>query len=69
MRPDNPVRGITRFADGRRERRLSDTDYKMFGAANWRRGEPATLARRPSGCTVSHSHGLAPRGGAWTALG
>jgi len=33
MRPDNPVRGVTRFADGRRERRLSDTEYKMFGAA------------------------------------
>jgi len=33
MRPDNPVRGITRFADGRRERQLSDTEYKMFGAA------------------------------------
>ena len=24
MRPDNPVRGVTRFADGRRERRLGD---------------------------------------------
>jgi integrase len=33
MRPDNPVRGVTRFADGRRERRLSDAEYKMLGAA------------------------------------
>ena len=33
MRPDNPVRGVTRFADGRRERRLSDAEYMMLGAA------------------------------------
>ncbi|MEA2934529.1 MAG: hypothetical protein QOD74_1175 [Variibacter sp.] len=33
MRPDNPVRGVTRFADGRRERRLNDAEYKMLGAA------------------------------------
>jgi integrase len=33
MRPDNPVRGVTRFADGQRERRLSDAEYKMLGAA------------------------------------
>ena len=33
MRPDNPVHGVTRFADGRRERRLSDAEYKMLGVA------------------------------------
>jgi integrase len=33
MRPDNPVRGVTRFADGRRERRLSDDEYRMIGIA------------------------------------
>jgi integrase len=33
MRPDNPVRGVIRFADGRRERRLSDHEYKMLGGA------------------------------------
>jgi integrase len=33
MRTDNPVRGVMRFADGRRERRLSDAEYKMLGAA------------------------------------
>jgi integrase len=33
MRPDNPVRGVTRFADGRRDRRLSDAEYKMLGTA------------------------------------
>jgi integrase len=32
MRPDNPVRGIVRYADGRRERRLSDDEYAALGA-------------------------------------
>jgi integrase len=31
MRPDNPVRGVIRFADGRRERRMSDAEYYMLG--------------------------------------
>jgi integrase len=30
LRPDNPVAGIIRFADGRRDRRLSDTEYKQL---------------------------------------
>lgn len=30
---DNPVRGVTRYADQRRERRLSVEDYAAFGAA------------------------------------
>lgn len=33
MRSDNPVHGVVRFADGRRERRLSDEDYKALGKA------------------------------------
>jgi integrase len=33
MRPDNPVHGVIRFADGRLERRLSDTEYAMLGEA------------------------------------
>jgi len=33
MRRDNPVHGVTRFADGRRERRLSDDEYRMLGIA------------------------------------
>lgn len=31
MRPDNPVRGIVRPADGRKERRLSDDEYEAIG--------------------------------------
>ena len=33
MRSDNPVHGVIRPADGRRERRLSDDEYKILGAA------------------------------------
>jgi integrase len=48
LRPDNPVHGVIRFADGRRERRLTDDEYAALGAA-LRRGEvegiwPAAIA-------------------------
>jgi integrase len=33
MRSSNPVHGIIRFADGKRDRRLSDDEYLMFGEA------------------------------------
>jgi integrase len=33
MRPDNPVRGVERFADGERKRRLSDDEYAAIGTA------------------------------------
>jgi integrase len=33
MRQDNPTHGIERFADGRRERRLNEAEYKALGAA------------------------------------
>jgi integrase len=33
MRPDNPVHGVVRPADGRRDRRFSDAEYEVFGAA------------------------------------
>jgi integrase len=42
MRPDNPVRGVIRFVDGRRERRLSDKEYKSLGIA-LRRAEAANM--------------------------
>lgn len=31
MRTDNPVRGVERFADGRRVRRVSDDEYRIIG--------------------------------------
>ena len=33
MCPDNPVRGVQRYADGKRERRLSDAEYAALGEA------------------------------------
>jgi integrase len=33
MRTDNPVRGVVRPADGRRDRRLSDDEYQALGRA------------------------------------
>ena len=32
IRPDNPVRGVTRYADGKRERRLTEEEYAMLAA-------------------------------------
>jgi integrase len=48
MRSDNPVRGVMRFADGKRDRRLNEEEYKALGEA-LRRAEaqhiwPATIA-------------------------
>jgi hypothetical protein len=50
MRADNPVHGVVRFADGRRERRLGDDEYAALGAA-LRQGVadgmwPAAMPRR-----------------------
>src|SRR6266478_5231350 len=33
LRSDNPVHGVIRFADGKRERRLSDDEYAALGEA------------------------------------
>lgn len=48
LRSDNPVHGVARFADGRRERRLSEAEYKKLGEALHRAQEvnvwPAALA-------------------------
>jgi integrase len=51
MRADNPTHGVVRYADGRRERRLSEEEYAAFGEA-LRKAEdgamwpPATAAAR-----------------------
>jgi integrase len=42
VRTDNPVHGVMRYADGRRERRLSDDEYAALGAA-LRRGEAQAI--------------------------
>jgi integrase len=42
MRPDNPVHGLTRFADGKRERRLTDEEYSALGEA-LRKAETANI--------------------------
>jgi integrase len=39
MRPDNPVRGVRRTADGAKDRRLSDAEYEALGAALRRASE------------------------------
>jgi len=31
LRPDNPAQGVVRFADGRRNRRLTDDEYRSLG--------------------------------------
>ena len=33
MRSDNPVSGVPKFADGKRDRRLSDNEYRVLGDA------------------------------------
>jgi integrase len=42
MRSDNPAHGVMRPADGRRERRLTDDEYKAFGNA-LRKAEAARM--------------------------
>jgi integrase len=42
MRPDNPVHGVMRPADGQRKRRLNEAEYEAFGEA-LRAAEPANI--------------------------
>jgi len=67
VRADNPVHGVVRFADGRRERRLSDDEYAALGAA-LRLGEVKGIwPAGYSGNAVPRAHGLAQRRGAGVA--
>lgn len=50
MRADNPVHGVMRFVDGRRERRLSDDEYAALGAA-LRRGAAENIWPAAIGAT------------------
>jgi integrase len=50
MRLDNPVHGVTRFADGKRERRLSDDEYGALGEA-LRRAEDMAIWPAAIGAT------------------
>ena len=69
MRADNPVHGTVRFADGKRERRLSDDEYEALGDA-LRKGEAsARLAGRARRGAVPRSDRLALGRGAGAALG
>lgn len=60
MRPDNPVQGVVRYADGRRERRLSDADYAALGA-----GLVAAALPRPR--ATPRKVGTSEPGGMWPA--
>jgi integrase len=46
LRPDNPVRGVERRADGQRQRRLSETEYAALGKAlrTFSKDQPVTTA-------------------------
>ena len=51
MRADSPVRGIVRFADGRRERRLNEKEYYALGKA-LRKAEEANVW--PAAVAMAH---------------
>jgi integrase len=51
LRPDNPVHGVIRFADGERKRRLSDNEYATLGAALRRANAEAIW---PAAVAVAH---------------
>ena len=51
IRIDNPAHGVVKFAEGRRQRRLSDDEYRQLGLAL------LTAHRRTSGSQPSPPHG------------
>jgi len=60
LRPDNPVHGVVRHADGRRERRLTDAEYAALGAGLEKAPEP-----RPRATPMKR--GAPERAGLWPA--
>ncbi len=60
MRPDNPVQGVVRHADGRRERRLSDAEYEALGAG-------LGTAALPRARETPRKAGAGQPGGLWPA--
>lgn len=60
MRTDNPVQGVVRHADGRRERRLSDAEYAALGAG-------LAAATLPRSRKTPRKAGAAEPAGLWPA--
>ena len=60
MRADNPVQGVVRHADGRRERRLTDAEYAALGAG-------LRAAALPVPRKTPRRAGLPERAGMWPA--
>ena len=58
MRADNPVQGVVRHADGRRERRLADDEYAMLAAGLADVAKPKPRKTPPK-------HGQPERGAMW----
>jgi hypothetical protein len=58
LRQNNPVHGVVRFADGRRDRRLSDDEYAALGITAGERDERG-VARCHSGSVVPCPYRLA----------
>lgn len=68
MRPDNPVHGVTRFADGRRDRRLNDAEYKMLGMALERATDANLWPPAIAGCPFPRSQWVAFWRSPWAEL-
>jgi site-specific recombinase XerD len=58
LRADNPVQGVVRHADGRRERRLTNTEYACLGSGLAKVAIPVPRKTKLK-------QGKAPRGGMW----
>ncbi len=69
MRADNPAHGIVRYADGRRERRLSDAEYAALGRGVARGRGGGNVAAGDRRGALPCSHRLAQRRGAGLAPG